>query len=142
MSKHGASPKAFGQDKSISSEQAQEFQDIERLINIAGELSAATEEAMREAQEPEARRRFNAFHAAMAARTQLEEITRLKVDSVSAVSRNEEGWEVIANVVELSRIPHSTDVISAFTVFLDDEGNLDSYNRTARYTRDQTGEGI
>jgi hypothetical protein len=122
--------------------QSQEHMDIERLIAIAGEFSAATGGTFQaeSVAQPAAKRRFNASHAAISARNQLEEITRLKVDSVSAVSKTEDGWEVIANVVELLRIPHSTDVISSFTVVLDDEGELESYRRTSRYTRDQTGE--
>jgi hypothetical protein len=85
-------------------------------------------------------KRFTAMDAAREAGNQIEGLVRMKVDSVSAVSRSENGWEVVVNVVELARIPHSTDVLASYNVSLDAEGDLISYNRGNRYTRDQTGD--
>jgi Gas vesicle synthesis protein GvpO len=87
------------------------------------------------------RRSFSAMDAAEAAR-QIETLVGMKVDSVSAVNRTEAGWEVVVDVIELSRIPASTDLIAAYHVTLDGEGNLESYARGTRYTRGQTGEGL
>lgn len=89
-----------------------------------------------------AQRAFSAADAAGEAGRQIEALVRMKIDSVSAVTRAETGWEVIVNVVELARIPASTDLIAAYHVVLDPAGNLQSYSRGNRYTRGQTGEGI
>jgi hypothetical protein len=50
------------------------------------------------------------------------------------------GWNVTVQVVELSRIPHSTDVLGAYTVTLDQNGELQSYKRRRRYYRNQADE--
>lgn len=50
------------------------------------------------------------------------------------------GWSVTVQVVELSRIPHSTDVLGAYTVTLDQRGELMSYKRRRRYYRNQADE--
>ena len=87
-------------------------------------------------------KRFSAADAAGEAGHQIEALVRMKVDGVSAVKRSEAGWDVTVNVVELTRIPNSTDVLAAYHVCLDAEGNLMSYSRGARYTRDQVGQGL
>jgi hypothetical protein len=90
---------------------------------------------------PAARRGFSAVDAAEAARA-IEALVGMKIDSVSAINRTEAGWEVVVDVIELPRIPPSTDLIAAYHVTLDGEGNLESYSRGTRYTRGQTGEGL
>ena len=86
--------------------------------------------------------RFGAPQAAREAAKQLSELTCLKFDSVSAVNKNDGGWHVTVNLVELARIPHSTDVLGVYEVELDAEGNLERYHRGPRYLRDQTGDSI
>ena len=64
------------------------------------------------------------------------------IDSVLGLGRDEDrGWQVTVQVVELSRIPHTTDVLGAYAVTLDDEGELVGYRRTRRYHRNQADEG-
>jgi hypothetical protein len=63
------------------------------------------------------------------------------IESVLGVERGEdEGWRVIVQVVELSRIPSTTDVLGAYVVTLDGEGELLGYQRKRRYHRNQTDE--
>jgi hypothetical protein len=89
------------------------------------------------------KQRFSAPQAAREAAKQLAELTSLKFDSVSAVDKKEDtGWHVTVNLVELARIPHSTDVIGVYEVELDAEGNLERYRRGPRYLRDQIGDSI
>lgn len=145
MTKRSASSKAPSNKLPPETEYSGGFQEIERLIGIAGELTAAAESAFTEApaEKPSASKgRFTAAKAAMSARKQLEELTGSKIDSISAVSKAESGWEVVINTVELLRIPHSTDVLASFHVQLDEDGNLESYRRSARYTRDQVGDDL
>jgi hypothetical protein len=49
-----------------------------------------------------------------------------------------EGWSVLVDVVELERIPSSTDVIATYRVDLDTEGSITGYERLRRYTRGAT----
>lgn len=63
------------------------------------------------------------------------------IESVLGFERSEDsGWMVTVAVVELSRIPHTTDVLGAYAVSLDDDGELLGYRRTRRYHRNQADE--
>lgn len=63
------------------------------------------------------------------------------IESVLGLERSEDsGWMVTVAVVELSRIPHTTDVLGAYAVSLDDDGELLGYRRTRRYHRNQADE--
>ena len=71
-------------------------------------------------------------------RNDLPELLGLRVESILGVeSADGNGWTVTAQVVELARIPHSTDVLGAYEVTLDDRGELVSARRRRRYYRNQ-----
>jgi Gas vesicle synthesis protein GvpO len=88
--------------------------------------------------------RLSGADAVKAAREQVEELTGRSCESVSGVARTEDGWSVTIDVVELERVPHTTDVLASYVVDVDDRGELVGYRRAARYVRGQlqsTGEG-
>src|SRR5947209_374795 len=63
------------------------------------------------------------------------------IESVLGVERaEEEGWLVTVQIVELERVPRSTDVLGAYAVQLDEEGELVGYRRRRRYNRSQADE--
>jgi hypothetical protein len=63
------------------------------------------------------------------------------IESILGLERDEDsGWNVMVQVVELARIPHSTDVLGAYAVTLDGDGELTGYRRRRRYYRNQTDE--
>jgi hypothetical protein len=62
-------------------------------------------------------------------------------DSVSGISRGNGSWTVTVEVVEVHRVPESTDVLSSYEVVLDDDGDLLSLERRGRYRRSQVEEG-
>jgi Gas vesicle synthesis protein GvpO len=72
-----------------------------------------------------------------AARRQLEEILGLEPESVSGFERNGDGWAVTVEVVEMHRIPESTDVLSSYEVTVDDDGNVIGASQRRRYRRSQ-----
>ncbi|MBM4465423.1 MAG: gas vesicle protein [Chloroflexi bacterium] len=74
---------------------------------------------------------------AQRAKEQLARLTGLKPDTVSALAKDEEGWHVTVDLIELKRIPEATDVLASYKVLLDHEGNLVSYQRTKRYLRQE-----
>lgn len=71
------------------------------------------------------------------AKAELASITSLDVDHVSAVVQEPDGWHVTVDLVELRRIPASTDVLAAYEAVLGPTGILMSYHRKRRYFRDQ-----
>jgi hypothetical protein len=75
------------------------------------------------------------------AREQLEALLDLSVESVSGFERTRNGWQVTLEVVELSRVPESTDVLASYEMELDDDRNLVRYARGHRYYRSQADRG-
>ena len=71
------------------------------------------------------------------AKEQLVQLTGLRTDTVSALTKGEDGWHVTVELIELKRIPEATDMLASYGVLLDDEGNLLRYERTRRYLRDE-----
>jgi hypothetical protein len=79
--------------------------------------------------------------AVRAAREVLQELTGRKPEAVTGLNRQDEGgWTVSIDVVELSRIPPSTDVLATFHVTLDENGELVDVQRGRRYFRNQADE--
>ena len=75
------------------------------------------------------------------AREQLEEMMGRPVDAVLGMTRDEDGWTVTVQVVELERIPNSTDVLGSYDVVVDRDGDVVGYRRTKRYHRSQADDG-
>jgi hypothetical protein len=77
--------------------------------------------------------------AAEAAR-QLGELTGRATEGVTALERTEDGWRVEVEVLELRRIPETTDVLATYVVTVDERGRLEGYQRHGRYVRGSAGE--
>ena len=75
------------------------------------------------------------------ARDQLAELTGRESEGVLGFERTENGWLVQVELVELKRIPSTTDVLGVYDVELDDNGTVHNYHRTNRYVRSQGGGG-
>ena len=58
-------------------------------------------------------------------------------ESVISIERKDEEWRVGVEVVEVSRIPDSADILAVYEVRLDADGDLISYRRIRRYARGQ-----
>jgi hypothetical protein len=71
------------------------------------------------------------------AKAQISELTGHPADGVSASKQTDDGWTLTVEVVELERIPSSTDILGSFQVTLDDDGNVTEYERTHRYYRNR-----
>lgn len=84
---------------------------------------------------------LSARDAIVRVRRELPQLLGKPIESVLGVERDEEnGWQVTVQVVELSRIPSTTDVLGAYAVSLDSEGEVTGYRRKRRYHRNQTDE--
>lgn len=76
---------------------------------------------------------------ARAARSQLAELTGRVPESVLGLRKDDDGWKVMVEIVELSRVPSSTDLLGCYVATLDDDGELIGYERVRRYQRGQAG---
>ena len=76
--------------------------------------------------------------AAEAAR-QLVELTGKEPEGVVGLDRSDDGWKVEVEVLEVSRIPNTTDVLAMYEVEVDGKGSLQGYRRVRRYVRGVPG---
>lgn len=74
------------------------------------------------------------------AKQQLEEMLGAPVERVTGLDRVDGGWAVKLEVVEVARVPESTDVLAEYEVTVDEDQNLVSVNRNRRYRRTQIDE--
>jgi hypothetical protein len=72
------------------------------------------------------------------ARHHVRGMTGKEVESVVGLEQTDDGWTVLVDVVELERVPNTTDVLATYEVSLDDEGELSGCRRRQRYVRGST----
>ena len=100
------------------------------------------EEAEPEEREPvEGAALGDAQEVASRAREQLEALLGRPVETVSSLERTHDGWVVALEVVELSRVPESTDVLASYELELDENLDFRRYQQARRYTRSQADRG-
>ena len=88
----------------------------------------------------EAPKRMSGPQVAQTAQRQLLELTGKEPEGVTGLQRGEEGWKVQVEVVEVRRIPNTTDVLATYEVEMSTDGELASYRRLRRYARGVPGE--
>jgi len=72
--------------------------------------------------------------------TALDEVSALvgsPAEGVTGVRKIDDGWMVTIEVLEMARVPETTDVLGAYEVHVDEEGHVLEYNRLGRYLRSQ-----
>jgi len=71
---------------------------------------------------------------------QLVELTQKPFEGVIGLHRTEDGWTVEVEVLEMRRIPETTDILGVYEVSVDTSGEMVSYKRVRRYLRGEAGE--
>lgn len=86
--------------------------------------------------------RLSAAELARAAMTAVGELTGYPPEAATALDWDDEAdvWRVTVEVLELARVPNTTDVIGAYEVRLDPKGALHGYRRLRRFSRGETRE--
>lgn len=67
--------------------------------------------------------------------SELGALTGKDVEGVAGLEKTDDGWTVRVEVVELRRIPDTTDVLALYEVQTDTHGSLEGYQRVRRYVR-------
>ncbi len=75
------------------------------------------------------------------ARHHVRGMTGKDAESVVGLEHTDDGWTVLVDVVELERVPNTTDVLATYEVTLDDDGELSGCRRLHRYVRGSTEGG-
>jgi hypothetical protein len=80
------------------------------------------------------------MRVAAVALEQLAALTGRPSEGVVGIERDEDEWVVEIEVLELRRIPNTTDVLARYRVTADDSGEVTGYHRMQRYVRGAAGE--
>jgi hypothetical protein len=125
-------------DQAAAPEAEGEAQD-DRVEEEPSEQRAEASESS-EGDEPEETGTGEAAEIVRQARRQLETLLGSKPESVSGFEHADGKWSVTLEVVDVRRVPESTDVLSSYQVVLDNERNLVRATRLRRYRRSQVEE--
>ncbi len=90
--------------------------------------------------EPARPKRMTGARVAEEAARQLLELTGKEAEGITGLERTEDGWRVTVEVLELRRIPNTTDVLASYEVTVDSDGELEGYKRLHRYVRGTPGD--
>jgi len=88
-------------------------------------------------QQPQATAASDVQRAVEAAKAQLQTLHGADAEGVSSFERTADGYRITLEVVELRRIPETTDVLASYAVEVDRDGDLLSYERVRRYQRSE-----
>jgi hypothetical protein len=66
---------------------------------------------------------------------QLQSLTGRESEGVTGMERTDDGWSVQVEVLELRRVPNTTDMLALYEVRTDARGELQGYRRLRRYAR-------
>ena len=77
---------------------------------------------------------------ALEAAQQVQDRIGRPVEAVTGVEKDGREWNVTLEVLELQRVPTTTDVLGKYEVTVDRNGEVTSARRTRRYPRAEAGE--
>jgi hypothetical protein len=69
------------------------------------------------------------LNLAEGAKEQLAEVTGFSPVAAVGGFKDEEGWHISVDVLEMARLPESTDIIGTYMVTLDPEGNMVKFEK-------------
>jgi gas vesicle protein GvpO len=78
---------------------------------------------------------------AIGAVEQAQQLIGRPIESITGIEKDGDAWTVTVEVLELERVPTTTDVLGKYEVTVDANGDLTGAQRTRRYPRAEAGEG-
>jgi hypothetical protein len=85
--------------------------------------------------------RLSAAELSQAALMTVQELTGYDPEAVTGLEWDGEFWQVTVDVLELTRIPSTTDMLASYVVQLDEGGTLRGLRRARRFQRGHASEG-
>jgi len=71
----------------------------------------------------------------------LAELVGCPAEGIIGIQRNDDGWVVEVELLEVERVPETSDVLATYGVEIDNDGEIVEFRRLRRYLRTQT-EGV
>jgi hypothetical protein len=71
---------------------------------------------------------------------QLQTMMNRTVEAVTGIEKDGDEWRVTLEVLELQRVPSTTDVIGKYEVTIDKDGEMTGMQRTRRFPRAEAGD--
>jgi len=84
----------------------------------------------------------NAAQLAKRAMHTVAELVGCPAEGVTSIRRNgDDSWIIVVEVLEVERVPETTDVLASYEAEVGSDGDVISFTRVRRYERAQT-EGV
>lgn len=106
------------------------------------ERNGHREEEERRERRPPRRVQSDGMRAARVAAQSVLQLTGRCPENVVSIVRDDDGWQVGVEVMEMHRIPETTDIMAVYEVTLDTNGDLVRCERGQRYHRGQVQEEL
>ncbi len=84
--------------------------------------------------------RAHALTVSRAALAEVAHLTGKDAEKVVSLRRDGDVWALEVDVVDLRRVPDTTDILATYQVHLDDQGNVLDLHRIRRYVRAWIGD--
>jgi hypothetical protein len=134
-------PAGDGQEPQTQAETAGAAEGEQRDERPEAQNDGGGGERQEDEQQAPAARQGEARATVDRAKEQLESLIERPVESVSSLERTHNGWVVALEVVEVSRIPETTDILASYELELDNSLDLVRYQQVRRYHRAQASRG-
>jgi hypothetical protein len=72
---------------------------------------------------------------------QMSEFVGCPAEGITGIQKLDGGWIVTVELLEMARVPETTDVLGSYDVHVDPEGRIIDFQRGPRYLRAEVGTG-
>jgi len=80
-------------------------------------------------------------HYARQAMTTLAQLVGCPAEGITGIRPNNDGWVLEVEVLEVERVPETSELLASYEVEIDNDGEIVEFRRLRRYLRTQT-EGV
>jgi hypothetical protein len=71
-------------------------------------------------------------------RSEFPKLVGLKFNSIVGITRKDDGWKVLVEMVEKESIPSSMDILGLYEIYLNKDGEIEGFERKALRKRVDT----
>lgn len=79
--------------------------------------------------------RLSARQVGKIALAEVSDLVGCPAEGVIGIRKDDDGWIVTVEVLEMGRVPETTDVLASYDAHVDSDGDVVEYRRVRRYLR-------